>query len=397
MPYFQWRGVDIIGSSKNGKTFARSVEHLDALLFKRQIALISSKQQRQRIVHLPINLAQKAAFFRQLSVLVSAGILLPDALTIVSEQIDNRELQEIVHTMSLAVQEGFSLSSALAQYPNLFDAVTVQLVQAGEDAGNLPQALNALCEHLQTAHEFYARLRAALLLPLLTVLFFVFIALVIFVAVIPRFQDLFTSLRAPVPSFTKFLLRVSVFIRSWRFPVLLAGITVCVGAAWAMRKQYSQWWAAVVLRLPFVGPIYRNRFIAYLFESTSLLLAGGVRLVPALSIVKSSLRNSALQEYVTLIEQEVLSGHSLSDAVQAHCDELCSPDVIAMIQVGEQSGRLPFMLASAAQVYHEQVRKDLSYITMLAQPVLMIILGLLVTALIFSIYIPILHISQVTH
>jgi len=124
------------------------------------------------------------------------------------------------------------------------------------------------------------------------------------------------------------------------------------------------------------------------------LLAGGVRLVPALAIVKSSLRNSVLQEYVALIEQEVQSGHSLSEAVQAHCDELCSPDIIAMIQVGQESGRLPFMLKKGADVYHEQVRRSLNHITMLAQPLLMIILGLFVTALIFSIYIPILHISQ---
>ena len=330
---------------KTGKTFARSTEHLDVLLFKRQIALIATKQQRDRIVHLPVSLAHQAAFFRQLSVLVSAGVLLPDALTIVSEQIANRELQEIVHAISLAVQEGTAFSSALSGYPNLFDAVTVQLIKAGEDAGNLPQALDALCDHLQTTHDFYARLRAALLLPLLTVLFFVFIATVIFVVVIPRFQDLFASLGAQIPTFTRVLFIISSFIRSWYFVVSLIGIAFLIGTAWALRKKYNKWWASVVLQLPFIGTIYRKRFIAYLFKSTALLLAGGVRLVPALAIVKSSLRNSVLQEYVSLLEQEVQSGHSFSEAVQAHCDALCSPDLIAMIQVGQESGRLPFMLS----------------------------------------------------
>lgn len=397
MPYFQWRGVDIVGTIKTGKTFARSADHLDSLLFKRQIALMFFKQQSDRMLHMPISLMSKAAFFRQLSVLVSAGVLLPDALTIVSEQIANRELQEVVHTISLSVQEGVSLSEALSEYPQLFDAVVVQLVKAGEDAGNLSHALDALSDHLQVAHDFYARLRAALLLPLLTVLFFVCIALVIFIVVIPRFKDLFASMHAQVPAFTKFLLRVSIFIRSWYFPILLMVVGASILAIWFSRKHYSVWWGKMVLRLPFIGPIYCKRFVAYLFESTGLLLAGGVRLVPALTIVKDSLRNPVLQEYVNLVNEEIKAGHSLSEAIEAHCDELCTPDLVAMIQVGEESGRLPFMLSRAAAVCHEQVRRSLNNITMMAQPLLMIILGLLVTGLIFSIYIPILHISQVAH
>jgi type IV pilus assembly protein PilC len=396
MPYFYWRGVDITGIVKRGKSFARSADHLDSVLFKRHIALMNCRQQGKRYFYLPIPLTQQAHLFKQLAVLIQAGILVPDALLMVSEQIVHRELQEIIHTVCCMVHEGIALSDALAQYP-LFDSIITQLIRAGENSGNLSEALHGISDHLQVAQEFYIRLRSALLVPVLTLLFFSFIALIIFIIVIPRFQDLFASLHAQIPPFTQFLLSVSSFIRSWQFPAMLCTVSLLIVVLYMTGKRNRVWWDQCILRLPYIGALYSKRFIAYFFESLALLTNGGIHVVAALYIVKNSIHNVVFKGYLAAIEQEVQAGHTLAEAVLSHLDGLVAPDMVAMIEVGQESGRLPFMLKKISDVYHGQVKNSLQRITLLAQPVLMVIMGLLVTALIFSIYVPILHISQAAH
>ncbi len=397
MPYYKWCGVELTGTIKTGRIFARSVEHLDALLFKREIALLKSKCLTRRLIKTPIRLNHKIHFFQQLSVLVDAGVLLPEALALVAEQIEHTGLREVAHDLADSVQQGIGLSKAMQRYPRVFNQIMVQLIKAGEESGKLPQALDALCSHVQATHDFYLRLRSALLLPGITFAFFMLVVGIIFVVIIPQFAGIFASAQVPLPALTKTILAMSNFMNSRSMLLVLLGLGIGALFAWRYSKSVSgkRLVDKLVISLPFIGPLLKKRFVAYFLRAVALLLEGGVHVVPALRMIAASVNNRILREYITELEVAVTAGSSLSDAMARHSQALFSQDIVAMAEVGQESGRLASILKKGASSYHAKLVRQLSLITMLVQPTIMIILGLLVALLVFAIYVPIFELSSV--
>ncbi len=397
MPYFKWHGVTIIGQNKRGYLFAQSKDHLAQQLLKRHVALLNCKSTRMRSFFSRITTAHKIGFFRQFCVLVSSGVLLPDALAIVADQINHARLQEIIHTLSDSVRQGTALNVAMQKYPQLCDAMIIQLIHVGEESGNLSAVLESLCVYLETKRDFYRRIRAALLMPCITFIFFLLIAAVIFMVVIPRFADMFATFNQELPTITRVLIAVSNMLLSWRI-MWIAGIfliSLLCAKIVALTKYGKRFIDFLMVYMPLIGPIVRYRFLAHTFESVGLLLTGGMRLVPTLHTVKNTVKNDLLRDYVQVIINEITAGSSLADACAYHPNALCTPDIIAMMHVGQEIGNLDLMLQQIAVVYYERVKQRLLFLTTILQPLLLIILGLLITALIFAIYIPILNISYV--
>jgi type II secretory pathway component PulF len=389
MPSYKWRGVEITGHIRTGIASARSEEHLDALLFKRGIALIKQKPARF-VLPRPITLSDKIQLFQQLVVLVNAGVLIQKALAITAEHIKNLRLQEITFHLSTMIYEGFSLGDAMQEYAHIFDAVTIQLLKAGEQSGNLAIALQAIKEHLEQRYYFQRQLRSALAMPLVTISFFVLIALLIIVVMIPRFAHIFTSMGKQVPYATALLLSLSSFVTSWSLPIAcgigMLGVSLLIVYIKTTGKQQ---WDYIILKMPFIGMIIKDRFVAYTMQSFSFLLAGGEKVVPALQLIGSTIPNTILQKEMIQIQKAVAAGSSMSDAMELYASDLFKSDVRAMILVGQESGTLKQMAQKCADLYHAQVTHKLKLLTMLLQPLLLLLLGLLTILLICAVYIPI--------
>ncbi len=394
MPYYHWKGVTLTGAMKKGTLFGRNSDHLDQLLLKRQIALVAHKPKKY-LIQQSINLGHKAEFFRQLSILIDAGVLVPDALTIVGDQLDHPQLQEVVHAVAIRVHEGVSLSDALSAYPTIFNEIMIQLVRAGEESGSLGKSLDGICGHLLATQDFYTRIRAALLLPIITLSFFLVIVLLIFIIVLPHFSDIFASMKQEMPPLTKTLLALSAFMASTKMIVVVLGVAIFALLFFKLTQhgRGRVWRDAVILRIPFIGSLVQERFLAYAMQSLALLLEGGMPLAQSLEIVKNAIPNKKLQMQLAYLEWEVLSGNMLSDAMARHPHQLFSQDVVAMVEVGQESGNLAPLLKRVGRSYHERLTKKLAGITMLLQPTLMIILGLLVGMLIFAVYGPIFNLA----
>ncbi len=396
MPYFQWRGVDITGAYKGGKLFAKSATHLDSQLLKRGIALLKTKPVRFQLFGRPISLAHKVQLFRQLSVLINAGVLLPDALTIVADQFDQPRLQEVVHTLADNVHEGISLSKALCNYPKLFDAMIVQQIRVGEESDNLADALDALSNALEMHYDFQQKLHSTLMIPCMTLGFFVCVALVIFVFIVPRFAQLFATVQKDIPPLTATMLNISTTLRSpqifiYLVSLFLVGLLVRIYAKSAGGKQKLD---QLLIQIPFIGTLIKYRFLANFLQSLAMLLKGGMQLVPALQVIYAGTTNIIFKKQIEDILQSVDAGSSLSAAMLENSDSLFSQDVIAMVTIGQESGQLIGMLQKVAALYHEKVKRQLTLSTTALQPLLMIILGLLITALIFAVYGPIFNLAS---
>jgi type II secretory pathway component PulF len=397
MPYFKWRGVDITGSWHGGRSFAPSREMLDTQLFKRGIALIVERPVSWRWFYRALTDRQKMQIFRELAILLQAGILLPDALQLMGNHGDHPYVQEVLCNLAHDVERGISLSEAIGKYSDIFDAIMVHQICVGEESGNLAGALEAISESIQMTNEFKEQVRSALAIPLMTIGVFIGVFFIIFMVIIPRFAQLFKSMHHTLPPLTLILLRTSAFISSW-YGITLCGLLAAFAVGlWRIGKTTRgtyrlQEWA---LRVPFIGRIIRNWAVATFAQSVGLLLTGGMRVVPALKVVSSTMQGSFFEQTFKSIEKSVEAGKSLSEALEQQGSELFTPDVIAMVTIGQESGQLPALLKKVATSYHGQIRRQLAMITMLIQPILLIMLGLLVTMLIMAVYGPIFTMASV--
>lgn len=396
MPYYVWRGVDLGGNIRKGKLFAKDVAHLDVLLLSREIALSRSQINREWIMGRGISCEVILHLFMQLKELVASGILLPEALAIVADQIEHRGLQEKMHVVTDAVHEGIALSEALKKYPIVFDSFMIQLIESGEESGSLALSLDGLCLYLQSIHTLRTQLRSALLIPAVTLVFFIVIFVIIFVMVVPQFGDAFISLGKELPASTRTMLSLSAFMRSWRIIIPFFGIFIVGLISYRIKK--SSWgkklWDTLLFKLPFVGNIMVIHAHAFIFQSLSLLLSGGVHLVMALAMIESATNNDVIKEQIKYISHEVRSGISLAEAMLRCPHSIFQLDAIALIRVAHESGSLATVFEQLSVRYHHRLLRILSRSLLFVQPVLMLILGLLVTLLIIALYLPIMSMSQ---
>jgi len=397
VPYFKWRGVDITGTLRYGKLSARSPKHLDTLLFKRGIALLSSSLVFLFWFSRTIRLPLKIEWLRQLTLLIKSGVLLPDALSIVADQLNHPVLQDVVHAIAESVCNGVSFSSAIKQHKEIVDPIVVQLIQVGQESGKLTDTLDAAVVYLEMEHNFYTKLRSVLLMPLLAGLFLLGITLIIFGVIVPRFVDIFASLQQDIPPLTQLMIRISAFVHSWR---MIFCISIVLLFCWLGKKYFKTSSGKIVrdrlyLRLPFIGTIIQQQLLAYTLQSLALLENSGIGIVSALHIVADSIDNVVLKKELDYLSYEVSTGKSLSEAMRISAYPLFTEEIIAMVHIGQESGNISALLEKAAQVYREKASRQLHFFTILLQPFLIIVLGILVTILIFSVYMPMMDLAHV--
>jgi len=396
VPYFKWQGVDLRGKNRRGTVFARSNDHLDEILFKRDIALINSYQTRQLIL-LPISFSQKINFYRRLATLLKAGVHVPQALSILAESIENVKFQEIINNLQELVQEGKSLQDALSKHPATFDHVVVHMINIGQEAGALHLALHILSSHLESKHQFYKKIRSAALLPGLTFLFFVTVALVIFIGIMPLFSSIFESMEQEIPTLTKKLMNLSQFLASSRAVIAGVGFALLLWVGYLVlgtsrRKKILD---HIAIKTPGLKHIVDSTYSFSFFQSVAMLLQGGMPLVPALKIAKASINNDLYKVQLEELQQAVASGSSLSAALSMQAGTFSRPENIAVVEVGEESGNLSEMLFSIAHDHQERLEHQLQRYSTLFQPILMLILGVLIALLIVAVYMPIMSLSYV--
>lgn len=398
MPYYIWHGVNLKGETRKGKLFARNIEELDKLLLGRDIALIKSAAPARLFSFSPVKLADKAYFFRQLGVLLKAGVLLPDALRIVCDQLSNGALQERVYSIVDSVHKGTTFADALAMHKPLFTPLMIQMVAVGEATGSLPASLVLLADHLERTQEFRKKMRLAIVVPGITLVFFFLIAGIIFFAVIPHFAHIFASVNRDMPTITRVLVQISTGVRSGYTMLGILSFVIAVGLfiyACRINQRMGRLADSIVLRMPFIGPLSRDSSLAAYAQSLALLLEGGVPLVPALHHAQGAVGNCVMLEACVIVEEAVRTGSAFAAALSMEQDTVGDQELISLVAVAEESGQLSRMLGHAANNYNERVQRRLLWITTMVQPLFMIVIGLLVALLIFAVYLPIFSLANI--
>jgi type IV pilus assembly protein PilC len=397
VPYFKWRGVTLTGLISSGKRFARSASNLKKSLEQEQVAIIECAETPEPFLLAPVTTKQKIALFDQCLTLLKAGILVPQVLTIIAETITAPRLQSIIIDILSQIENGLAFSQALATYPACFDAVTCQLIKAGEESGHLDAAVESVVTHLQLEYTFKQKIRTALFVPAITFAFFIGVAALILFIVLPQFAQFFTSLHKELPRTTYYLLAITALVKTRYFWLALLTVIIVIGlfAKMALRiAAIQQCKDRIALSAPFFGSCVHYKFLAHFFNAMSLLTAGGSKIVPALDTLQPTISNHMLQATIHEVSELVRTGKSLSAALASQ-RWLFDKETTAMIHVGEESGTISATFAQISLLFQKKLIARLDIIQTLIQPLVLIILGLCAALLIITVYGPLFSLTDI--
>ncbi len=391
MPFFAWRGIGLDGEIRAGRAFSETTLALEQLLLQREIGLIACRDLELTNldqIRLP-TAAQQLQFFRELLVLLDAGLQLPRALNFLGDQLADERLQILVLILAYDIQRGLKFSQALARFPQYFTVLVQQLIRAGESSGHLADALRYLVIYLENWRELHQKLRSALLMPLITLIIFLVITLFIFLAIIPMFATIFTAAGQQLHMATRIILSASNFLRSRQVLWLLIGPLVSyLIFNFSYRTNLGHYgWDSLKLRLPIGGTFTRYIALLNFWQTLALLTRGNLPFPEALKLAVSVVQNLVLAQQLTKMAILIEQGFSLSQAVNTQT-QLLLPEVLAVIGAGEESGDLAVMSERVALIYSQRLAQLLKFTLGVLQPALVVILGLLVALLILAVYLP---------
>jgi type IV pilus assembly protein PilC len=395
MPYFRWKGIDLQGTIRVGRSCAASLKDLDTQLLHDDIALLKSTQLSMRFFSRAVSMDVKIQFFSSFATLLEAGVMIPEALELVAQQVRHIGFHEVLYSLKRDVETGMLLSDGMAKHRKMFNPLMIEMVRIGYETGSLVSSLQRLVSYLETMQEFRKKIRMALTMPLITFLFFTIIASVLVVFVVPQFESLFASFKQPLPASTRIVLCVNRLIRSYGL-YLIGFIVAAVGVCMVLYQRMiavRYFFDRIALSVPFFGPLLVTRMCAQISQALALLLEGGIMVVDAFSIITSLVDNVILRDVLIRVKHDVQAGTQVSDALLRNGNGYLGSDAIALIRVGETSGTLAPMFAAAARRYQASVAYTLQWLLNLMQPLVIIFLGILITGLILAIYLPIMTIS----
>ena len=336
-----------------------------------------------------IKLREVAVITRQLSTMVDSGLSVVRSLGILAAQVENPELAKILVAVRLDLEHGSSLSAACRKYPKVFSNLYCTLIESGEAGGNLDEVLGRLATTIENQAVLNRTIRSAMTYPavVLSVMLLIFTAMLVFI--VPVFKNLFTELGGKLPFPTLVLIKVSSILTSvWALLV----IAVIVGAVIGVRKWIStdegrRKWDRLILKPPVFGPLFHKIALARMTQTLASLISSGVPILEALDLCADTSGNRTVGDVLLEAKQGVREGRPLADPLREHEDAI--PTLVTqMIEVGEQTGALDSMLEKVGEFYDQEVQVTVKNLTSLLEPLLTVIMGIGVGAMVICLYLP---------
>jgi general secretion pathway protein F len=395
MPLFEYKGLNQAGKNVKGTVDADNIRTARSKLKKDGVFVVelrdktkaTSKNKKKGATTGGVKVDDLAMMTRQLATLLRANIPLVEALAATSDQVEAPVLKEAVADIKNMVNEGLSFHKGLAKYPKIFTNIYVTMCEAGEMSGTLDVILLRLAEFTEAQNELNAKVRSAMLYPIIMFTFVLIMLGVMFVFVIPQMQAIFESAELKLPWYTEIVIGMSGFLVNYWLVLILgiAGVTLLF-RNWKNSPSGSRQWDQLVLKAPVAGPLARMIAVSRFTRTLSTLLVGGVPMLNAMDIVKNVVGNSVLASAIEDARNNISEGESVAGPLKR--SEQFPPIVIHMINIGEKTGELENMLTQVSDSYDFQVKTQIGGLTSLLEPLMIIMMGLVIGIIVFSIMIP---------
>jgi type II secretory pathway component PulF len=338
-----------------------------------------------------------AMFTRQLSVLVSSGTPLVQAIASLERQAKEKPWRDVLAALRTKVEEGATLSEAMAQQPAVFDPVCRSLIAAGESGGSFDTMLERLAQMTRKQMQVRSAVVGAMVYPCLLILIAVGVLALMLLFVLPRFMGLFEQLDAELPPTTKVLVVISNGLRSywWMIPIVISGAFFGI-RTWVNTTAGRNAIDTIVLKLPMAGGIVRSFAVARITRVLGVLMAGRVPMLEALALARQTAKNVRYVALVARAEEAVTRGSTISAAF-AEAEDLVTPSICEAIRSGEQSGQMGALLLNIADFLDEDNEVVVKSLTSILEPLILIGLGLVVGFVALSMFMPLFDLTSATH
>ena len=332
-------------------------------------------------------------FNQELATLLKAGMPLVQSLDILRQRVTHPAFKVVLDDVYERVRSGSALSEAFEAHQSQFPGVYTASLLAGEKSGNLEQVLRRYVSYVKVVSTVRRKTISALVYPAILVVLSLIVVAVIVVKVVPEFGNFYNQFGKELPASTRFIVALSNFVTSY-FGLLLLGAAALAAAVWAWLKQPGQRRRLdrAILRVPMLGSIVQKFSTSQGARTLATLLGGGIPLVNSLEVTSRSLSNQHMASELMSAAQQVREGRSLAMTLQ---DSGSFPDVaIKMVEVGESTGALQEMLNSLADFYDEEIDTNLGRFVTIIEPVLLVVMGVVIAALLLSLYLPLFQLSS---
>lgn len=341
-----------------------------------------------------VGLKQVATFTRQLSTMMTAGLPLTDALSLLKNQVDSKSMMfEILDEALATVRGGQSLAKALEKYKRVFGDAYVASIAAGEEGGVLEEVLTKLAVNMENESEFRGKVKGAMIYPVIVIVGMVIVTFIMMVFVIPKLFSLYSDFGSEMPMATRILMTVSgLMTKFWfLFPLVIGGGWFLLKVAnqkeaWKLKKD------KYLLKIPIIGELTNKTILANTMRTLSMMLAAGIPLVEALKIVAEVAGNEEYKQAFLAISRRVQKGFSIANSFEER--EIFPMIVNQMTATGEATGKLDEVLLKVANYFSTEAEQSVKALTSAIEPLIMIILGVGVGFLVVAVIMPIYNLTS---
>ncbi len=385
--------IDRSGKEIKGSKDADSSEALVRELKGQGLIVLETTEQNALTRDINIDFGGKptprdlAVFCRQFASITRAGVTIIETLGMLSEQTENKKMQKALMAVKADVEKGESFGDSLSQHPKVFPDLLIQMVKAGEAAGNLEDAMDHMAMQFEKSAKTQALVKKAMIYPIVVALVAVGVVLVMLLFVIPRYMDMFEQLDTELPAITLMVVNMSNFIKNYWYiliPVIIA--IVFAVKAYAATDSGKHVFGKIQLKIPAIKNLVVKSACSQMARTLSTLLTAGVPLTEAVDIVSDTMQNVWFKEALKDALDQIMIGVPLSQPLQA--SGLFPPMVYHMVRVGEEAGSTEEMLGRLADYYEEEVEMAVQSLMAAMEPMIIIVLACVVGVLIGAVMAP---------
>lgn len=396
---YKYEATTAEGEEKRGVIDAANRDIAIAALQRRNLIIISVEEAKESgFFSKPLAIFNRVKprdiviLSRQLSTLFEAKVPVLTSLKLLAGETENPALREKMSVLLDDIQGGSSISEAMSKQPDVFSKFFVNMVRSGEESGKLDEVFSYLASYLERNYELASKARSALIYPIFVLVAFFGVLVLMLTVVIPKLSAILKETGQELPIYTKAIIAVSDLLINYGIFVLIALIVGAISVWYYLRTgQGKAGFARFQLSIPYVGVLYRKLFIGRMLDNFETLLSSGVSVIRTLELTADVIDSEIFRQILTESIEAVKGGSSISESLSRYED--IPGLVVQMIRVGEETGKLAFVLKTLSRFYKKEVDTAIETLMSLIEPALIIVLGLGVGLLVAGILGPIYNIT----
>jgi type IV pilus assembly protein PilC len=399
MKKFKYSARDPKGKVVEGELEARDAQAVADILHDKGLIVVSVKEglgiDLQRLNEINIGgvpMKDKVVFMRQMATMVGAGLPLTRSLEIMVQQASNPLFQRVLKNVLNSVQSGKTLADSFRAEEDVFDDITINLIEAGEESGNLEIILEKLAVELEEKNALSGKIKSALIYPAIILLVIIGVVLLMMFILVPAMADIYSDFDAELPFATTLLMNMSDFFINYWWAVLTVLLVLIIGGKYYLdTPKGKRTFDKLILKVPVLGKIITKMQISQFTRILSLLLGSGLSIIKAIELTAQSLGNEMFRDTLMEARDEVEKGGPL--AIPIARSDYYPLLVSSMIAVGEETGEMDKVLAKVSEYYKAEVDEATGNLSTILEPVFLILMGGAIGFIAMAVYMPMFQLS----